>query len=167
MDHKSISTVVRGGVKRTGASVEAGICGVATDRRIRVTPRRWGSETHAPLASACPVGGDAMLARGTAEHDVQFYFIGRGLGASGREGPLGNGARDSEAGLCDGGEKRRGGGKGEKGASQHRSHDIAGRREYSRTKQGQAKRALELQRGFHGRRVLASDPSQSSDFRFG
>jgi hypothetical protein len=62
-----------------------------------------------------------------------------------------HGACERKAGLCDGGGKRPGGGKGEKGASQRRSHDIARSRD-----------ALELQRGFRGsRRVIQFGGSDS------
>ncbi len=54
-----------------------------------------------------------MLTRGTVENDIQFDFVGRGLNARRREGPLGDGTRESEAGLRDGGGKR-GGGKSKK-----------------------------------------------------
>ena len=113
MERKGVRAIIGGGVERAGAGVEAGIRRVAAYRRVIVASGRGSGEAHAPLVSACPVGGNAMLARGTSENDVQFEFVGRGVRARGGERPLGDRACHGEAGLRDGRGKGRGGGKGE------------------------------------------------------
>src|SRR5208282_2607956 len=106
--------IIRSGVQRTGAGLETGVQGVATDRRVSVASGHGGGESHAPLVCTCPERGDLMHARGTFEEDIQFDLVGRGVQARSREGPLSDSTCDREARLRDGG-KGRGGGQSEKG----------------------------------------------------
>ena len=123
MDEKRIGASSGLDVQSSAPCVQARIRSVAANRRVPVVSRHGRCETHPPLTSSSPERGNAMFARRTSEDNVQFDFVRRRVNSRGRHRPFRNGSGNRVTRLRDGG-KRRSGGKREKRAAQHRSHDI-------------------------------------------
>jgi hypothetical protein len=80
----------RSGIEGAGAGVEAGVGGVGGDGVVAIVAGERGRVAGAPLAAAGPEGGDAVLARGTFDDDIELDLVeGIAAGLAGSEGKLG------------------------------------------------------------------------------